>query len=923
MKALRLLWFFLVLLTGAAQAGQSVAPPAVAFFYGANPPWDVLQAFDLVVVDPDHVPAPRTVALSGTRLAAYVSVGEVQPTRPYASKIPKGWMIGDNAAWGGRIVDQAAAGWPEFFVEEVIAPLWSAGYRDFFLDTLDSYHTVATTPEARARQEAGLIAVIHALKTRFPEARLIFNRGFEILPQVHPQVYAVAAESLFEGYDAVAQQYRPVSPADRDWLLAQLARIRDDYRLPVIAIDYVAPAERDKARQTAQRIAELGFIPWVSTAALDTVGIGTVEAMPRRILAVHEPLADEYALRYHSVIRHAKLPLNYLGYTLETASADRLPAESLSGQIAGIVVWLTRPLQAPSKQTLITWLERQFAAGIPIAILGEVDFLEGTPLATRLGLVWRDAAARPEPVTITSASTLVGFERRPKPHPRDFRPLEIEGGEPQLVLSQGTRRQVAVAVMPWGGFAVDPYVIATLPGEGDERWVLDPFAFFKSALHLPDMPVPDVTTETGRRMLMVHMDGDGFPSRAEMKGAPYAGAVIRDRIVRRYRIPMTISVIEGELSPSGLYPQDSPALEAIARDIFAEPHVEIASHSHSHPFVWRKAGAATKTGFGGYSLNIPGYRFDVRREIEGSTRYIETRLAPPGKRVQMFLWTGDCIPGADALAITRELGVLNMNGGDTTATLSHPSLTRIEGLGIARGEDFQVFAPNQNENVYTNNWTGPFYGYRRVIETFEFTEQPRRLKPIDIYFHTYIATKPEGLKSLEEVFEWALRQETTPVFASEYARKATDFRRISIARSASGWRVRGAEHLRTLRWPLRLGWPALSRSVGVAGFSEHGETGYLHLSAPQAEIVSAERAETLPRLVSANGKIIGFELDRNGVTRWRLQAHVPLAFTLANTGSCRVQADGRPLEPFRREGMTAHFRLKDHAAATIEALCRR
>jgi hypothetical protein len=30
------------------------AEPSVALFYGENPPWDELRAFDVVVVDPDH-----------------------------------------------------------------------------------------------------------------------------------------------------------------------------------------------------------------------------------------------------------------------------------------------------------------------------------------------------------------------------------------------------------------------------------------------------------------------------------------------------------------------------------------------------------------------------------------------------------------------------------------------------------------------------------------------------------------------------------------------------------------------------------------------------------------------------------------------------------------------------------------------------
>lgn len=896
---------------------------AVAFFYGAQPPWEILQPFDLVVVDPDHVTDPRQPGLTHTRLAAYVSVGEVHPDRSYASQLPSAWLIGGNPAWGSRIIDQSAPEWPAFFTEKVIAPLWEAGYRDFFFDTLDSYQLVAQTDADRQRQEAGLVALIRGVKARFPAARLILNRGFEILPEVHDIVFAVAAESLFAGYDATVRQFRPVTESDRAWLLAQLQRVQREYKLPVIVIDYLPAAEREKARQTAQKIASLGFIPWVTTPALDTVGIGLIEVMPRRVLAIHEPLEDEHALRYHSVIRHASMPLNHLGYAVVTADPLHLPLTPQAGQLAGIVVWLQNRLDATAQKKLIAWLEKRLDEGIPLALLGDLSFLFSTPLADRLGMVLADHARRFEKILVHSQSAWIGFERQPRPHPRDFFPLQIRSGEVHLVLGQGTARQVAVATTPWGGYALDPHVIANLPGGDGERWVIDPFAFFASALRLPDMPVPDVTTETGRRLLMVHMDGDAFPSRSELPGKPYAGAVIRDRIVRRYRVPMTISVIEGEISPTGSFPKDSPALEAIARDIFAEPHVEIASHSFSHPFFWHKFRAGDPaTGFDGYRLDIPGYRFDLRREIEGSVRYIEERLAPPGKKVAMFLWTGDCIPGSDALRIVNQVGIFNMNGGETTATRTDATLTRVEGLGIARGETFQVFAPNQNENVYTNLWTGPFYGYRRVIETFEFTEQPRRLKPINIYFHTYIATKPEGLGSLEEVFAWALKQETTPVFASEYAAKVLDFQRIAIARTLSGaWRVSGTERLRTLRWPLRLGYPMLTDGSGIAGFSASGEVGYLHLSTARAEWRFAPQPDTLPRLVSANGRVIEATFGE-GIARWKLEAHVPLSFTLANIAGCSVSADGRRLKPKAQSEQSADFQLDQHAAAAIEAICR-
>src|SRR5256885_9268816 len=61
---------------------------------------------------------------------------------------------------------------------------------------------------------------------------------------------------------------------DREWLLQQLQTIRERDRLPVLFIDYVAPHDRDATRETARRIAQLGVIPWVSDAGLQTLGIG-------------------------------------------------------------------------------------------------------------------------------------------------------------------------------------------------------------------------------------------------------------------------------------------------------------------------------------------------------------------------------------------------------------------------------------------------------------------------------------------------------------------------------------------------------------------------------------------------------------------------------------------------------------------------
>ncbi len=169
------------------------------------------------------------------------------------------------AAWHERRVAVVGrrpdcAGWPAFLVDKVVAPLWRQGYRGFFLDTLDSYQLVATTDAARSAQQAGLVAVIRAIHTRFPGAYLILNRGFELLPAVHDIVDAVAFESLFRGWNQSNRQYVEVAPQDRDWLLGQARTARDQYRLPLISIDYCDPADMTCAQDTATKIRALGIV---------------------------------------------------------------------------------------------------------------------------------------------------------------------------------------------------------------------------------------------------------------------------------------------------------------------------------------------------------------------------------------------------------------------------------------------------------------------------------------------------------------------------------------------------------------------------------------------------------------------------------------------------------------------------------------
>lgn len=906
------------------------ASPAVALFYGKQAHLHEFRIFDVVVVEPDHGHDPKAYARPDSRLFAYVSVAEAHPGRSYFKDIPDAWKIAHNGDWGSEVIDQTPEAWPEFFASRVVAPLWEKGFRGFFLDTLDSYRLARNFDEAE--QQRGLIRVIETLHRRFPGIQLILNRGFEIVPQVRDKVFMVAAESLYQGWNANSQRYEPVRENDRKWLLGQLQAIRELHGIEILVIDYVAPGQRTLSRETARRIGAHGFTPWVTDSKLESMGIGSVESVPRRIMMLYDS-SESAALKFSNAHRYLQMPLNHLGYVVDYADVRKpLPAVA-PDRYAGVVSWLSGGLPAPYDAALNRWLQARQEDKLPIAIIGELGFVADRKFERRFNL--EAAPARPAgALKIVHQHPIMGFETSPRPHPGEAPPVRAigEGAEPLIELRDARdERYTGGALMPWGGFILEPFALYKVPGNDQLRWVIDPFAFIQASLRLPDIPVADVTTENGRRLLFSHIDGDGFPSLAEFPGAPTAAEVLLDKVLLKYRIPTTVSVIESETSPNGLHPKLSSRLEEAARKMFRLPHVEVASHTYSHPFLWdisARHGKFKDDREETYHLDIPGYHFDLHREIVGSMNYIRQRLAPAGKPARILLWSGDTSPGADALKIVTEAGFLNMNGGDTSISRSNPSLTAVGALGVQTGGFLQVYAPITNENIYTNLWRGPFYGFERVIETFEMTEHPRRLKPVDIYYHTYSASKPAALKALDKVFAWADRQTLHPVFASEYIAKVHDFHTLAIGRDDKGWRIRSDGHLRTLRIPGN--WqPRVDDSDGIAGYLKNGGTTYVHLAGESAQlsVKNEAGAKHPPYLVDANARIGGWAPStkrKSGTLSFTLKGHQALDLRLANVIGCQTLINGKPAVTTRSDVIdgtpVSRFKSND-ATAQIEISC--
>ena len=879
-------------------AAPTVSAASFYINYSATPDPAALRAYQVSILSPNARINLADAQRAGHKSYAYLSVIEVAPDAPYrkelaALAVP---LLGRNEEWQSDLADVSQPAWADFVVNRLAARAVDRGFDGFFLDTADSVELLARKfPQRAAAFRAGLVNVITSLKAKFPQKKIILNRGFSVWDSVRGRIDGVLVESLYQSYNFGAKQYTAVDPAGTEWLLGKLTPMRAA-GIPVFIVDYVDPANAALAEITSRRIQRAGFSAFITTPELSGVVVGSVPVpdagmgvgiseRPRFLLTLFgnqaRDLDSSITIPVDSFVAQvAQMPLEWLGYEVEylNPSTDALPPQLDTAKYAGVI--LDRLLRVPpsKEDALATWLVNQKRAGRKIIFMGEIPLQEDEPLQRVLrefgwtgnGRVVRGASR----VETAFVSPRMNYEAPVNVHTNRFLDLRAAAGV-DLLLSLRARdaagaemRFDPVFTAPWGGATLDPYTFFRRP-DLDDHWLVDPFHFFASALGAQDWPVPDVTTRDGVRIFYTHIDGDGFRHYSTVEAKKRSSEVVFERVVKKYPYPFTCSIIEAEVRGrlADQKPGDEQFLTQLARAIFALPKVEAASHSYSHPFYWA-AGDKTAAMYERMNLKLAApwdlKQLDVRQEIAGSVKFIEDKLLPPDKKVKVFLWPGNCRPPLEALRMTRELGIENMNGGETIISRKHPSVTRVSARVMPLGDELQIFAANENENVYQNRWQAdrefnvPFYGgFIHAQDGFERMEIPRRLKPVNIYFHWYSGDNPAALNALLRLFNWAVTQELHSMTAAEFARLVRDARATRVSRVGEDrWLLSNTGTLRTFRLPKSGRVPDIAASRGVTGWRAADDVIYVHTDgSPRVELALATRPTPHLFLVSSTAEI--------------------------------------------------------------------
>jgi len=770
-------------------------------------------------------------------------------------------------------------------IEEKIESYIKQGYKNFFLKIEDG--TIKDQ----------VVALVNYIDRKHPSSKIIINVKYAPIDEINTEIDALYTEGL----DGI-----------------ELQKLQT-YGLDIIDIEFKGSNDIDDSKKLVKKLQDKGVIPYITNRQFTRYGKSSKNAIKREILTlIDESKVDRMLLSAH---QHGALVLEYLGYIEKLYDINHgLPSLESMDHYAGVIVWLPGTYENPDK--LIEWVRAVIKKGIKVSFVNNFGAQVDHLLLKQLGITVFDSnTSYKNKRKIIQRESMVGFETEPNLSANDlyFAP---ENAEPiYTVEDQEHMRSVPAAITQWGGYILPE---AFLIEFGEENiWAVNPFEYFTKTLRLKPLLVPDTTTENGNRLLFTHIDGDGIMNGVESNGNLYSGDMILNKILKRYKIPHSVSVIGAEIDDDGLYPKLAKRLQSIAKQFYALDNVEAATHTFTHPFKW---GKIDKNGFLPlkYRLKVKNYDFSIQREIKGSIDEINKNYVTNEKdRAKTVYWSGDCMPRVNALELAYKNKILNINGGYTTIRNSAPWLTLVAPIGLQRGGYYQIYTGAQNENVYTNDWLGPFWGFKKVVQTFKLTNSPRRLKPIDIYYHLYSGSKTASLNALKYVFDWAIKQDVMPIYTSSYIPKAMDYFTVSMAKENSKWLVCGMKDLKTLRLEKKNASIVFKKSktaVGVKHFENHTYISLDNNSEHYIKTTTKESYKTNSYLVSANAKVAEFHKSKKN-QKIVFDGEVPLKLEFHLTNECRIEAKPQAdLEKHKDKNIFLEY--KKAKKATIMFYCK-
>lgn len=257
----------------APQRPHAPAYQSWAAYYGADAAPEEFVGYDVVVLDSDQHPDVAAIQAQGSKVLAYVSLGEIAPYRHYAQEMSAwpGFVLATNQDWGSQIIDIRNPKWKDYLVDTWIAEAMAKGFDGVMIDTLDTSLAWQAKDAAYAGMSDAAIAIVKEMRRRLPKQKLIMvNRGFDVLPDLVGDIDIVLAESVL--VDASKPDRPYFSEAENGQYIALLQDLnKNNPHLSIFALDYPNLSDKTMCNSVYQAQKNHGFVPYISTADLQKI----------------------------------------------------------------------------------------------------------------------------------------------------------------------------------------------------------------------------------------------------------------------------------------------------------------------------------------------------------------------------------------------------------------------------------------------------------------------------------------------------------------------------------------------------------------------------------------------------------------------------------------------------------------------------
>jgi polysaccharide biosynthesis protein PelA len=665
--------------------------------------------------------------------------------------------------------------------------------------------------------------------------------------------------------------------------------------------------------------AVLSMTTGISPSLASGAEAASAPALRRDVVALYdsEREGEPRSTRLH---RFVELPLNHLGYRVTYWDIVRgMPDPQLTERAAAVISWFDEPV---ANRDFARWCA-DLAGVEPRSlriVFGDPGLrLDGAPDAGRDACLARSGLRlASSPVRVGMFAKIAAADKSMFPQPSDL--LPPAGIYPALAAAEDATSRLAIAAAgdgtpvldfavtaPGGGYVHAAAALATDSRLPDPIWRIDVFAFLQAVLTEPLQPVPDVTTQLGRRLFFATVGPDGWlwhlPAVRYSETPVLASQALVPLLSGEYPdVPVTAAVVAGDLDPA-TGGRDAEAGRGAAAALFALPQVEVASAGISGIRDWsffarfdparegaalaaaRRSGPRDAPGFvssairslgmtfatGNVEFALPrrymAQPFSVDAEIGGGLA-ASAQLALAERRPSLFFWAGNGTPFEEALAASP-VPSIGGGGGLVRTTASAPSGLWPFSVQVAGRR--QVYNALSGPEAYDGPGDAPDWAFQELATTLAATEMPRRLKPFQLSFSAGDMARFGPRQAVRRFLALAHESQVLPVRASDYAEIVEGFATAEVVPLAPlSWRIDNRGALGTVRFDHAADVSLdLDESVGVLGAARKGDTLYVALDPAVLSSVLALTESSAPSAMTTGSGRLGI-----ADSRWSISALV-------------------------------------------------